>query len=222
MPRDFSVAFIGGGAPGAQTCRALAYGARLVAAADYGLVHAERAGFLPDIIVGDMDSLAQAGEAGRLEKYPPAAVFRHSADKDESDTELALQALWERGAAHIRIIGGGGGRLDHIFALRALFDREQHPVSWHTGGESIYAVDSASGRLSLPAHAGQCVSVFAAGAAAGGVAWQAESDGLKWPLGGAHWTSGAGGLSNTALGDTFSVEARAGRFIVVVNETPPP
>jgi thiamine pyrophosphokinase len=201
------IAFIGGEGPPPALCRRLAEEADLVLAADSGLAAAENAGLRPDWIVGDMDSI---DDPGRLAKYPAGRVRLFAADKDYTDTELALACLWEQGCGEIWIAGGGGGRIDHIFAIRALFERERPPVRWITGAEDIRCLGPGSSlALHLPPEG--LVSVFPLASGP----WEAESSGLKWPLRGLAWDRGSFGVSNTAPEGDFSVQAIRGRFMVI-------
>jgi thiamine pyrophosphokinase len=175
-------------------------------AADSGLIAAEAAGICPDWIVGDMDSL---GDPGRLKKYPVERVLRYPEDKDYTDTELALRLLWDKGCDETWLLGGGGGRLDHLFALRSLFERDPSPIRWITDEADIHAV---TGTLALEVPRGSLVSVFPLGAGP----WKAESRGLRWPLDDLSWNPGFFGISNLAEEGPFSIKASAGRFLVIL------
>jgi len=192
----------------------------LIVAADSGLALAETAGITPDWIVGDMDSLDN-GE--RLNRYPKEKVICYPVDKDYTDTEIALALVWEKGCKDTWIIGGGGGRLDHIFGIRDLFERERYPVRWITANEDIYCVDGGGAlggaigdpginRLRLAVKQGKLISVFPLG----GGPWKAQSKGLKWELGGARWERGLFGLSNVAISDEIEISVKQGRFMVIV------
>jgi thiamine pyrophosphokinase len=185
----------------------------LLVAADSGLILAEAAGFRPDWIVGDMDSI---GGEDRLRSYPPEKVIRHVTDKDYTDTELALALLWEKGCDEAWIVGGGGGRIDHLFGIRDLFEREKFPHRWITAAEDIYCInsDAADGSLTMNLKQGDVVSVFPLG----GGTWKAESKGLKWPLNNVHWERGLYGLSNVVVAEEIEVVAKQGRFMVILGE----
>lgn len=185
----------------------------LVCAADSGLDTLRAWGLRPDIIVGDMDSIS---DPRLLDEYPGATILRAPRDKDDTDTELGLKALAERGAERIVLAGGGGGRLDHLLAIRALFERrpssgKPRPDEWHTAREAVYLVET--GRtLELEAAPGSMVSVFPLAAGAFGM----SSDGLTWPLAGLSWGAGDFGISNVAPKGPFSVRAGTGDILVVL------
>jgi thiamine pyrophosphokinase len=205
--RRYGVAFIGSLAPPPVLCRELCGGATLIVAADSGLVTAEAAGVRPDWIVGDMDSLP---DPSILDRYPPERVRRYPCDKDLLDTEIALNLLWDKGCEDVVLIGGGGGRLDHLLALRALFDRPRCPRRWVTDSWDVKAVEE-TGTLELMLSAGTTVSVLPV---AGGP-WKASSDGLKWPLDRAQIDTGWVGISNIACEKRVLFRAERGRFLVL-------
>ena len=91
-----------------------------VIAADSGYDTAKRLGIKVDLLVGDMDSV----------KSIPSGVntVRVKAEKDDTDTMLAIGIAKDKGAEKITVIGGAGGRADHwlsnIFMLEALADEK--------------------------------------------------------------------------------------------------
>jgi thiamine pyrophosphokinase len=202
------IAITGGEGPKGEALKKLAKLADLIVAADSGLAACEDAGIAPDWIVGDMDSL---DDTKRLEKYPPERVIRYPGDKDFSDTELALSLLWEKGCGEVWLAGGGGGRTDHLLAIRSLFERQKAPDRWFTGGEEIFRLKEGQTRRAGEAIGG-VVSVFPLGAGP----WQAESAGLKWPLNGAAWESGGFSLSNVAQEAPFEIKSGKGDFLLIV------
>jgi thiamine pyrophosphokinase len=211
------IAFIGGAGPSPSRARrrvaeagnstAVSAGV-LIAAADSGLIAAENAGLRPDWIIGDMDSL---DDPGRLEKYPPDRVLRYPQDKDYTDTELALSLLRDKGCDEFWLAGGGGGRLDHLLAIRSLFEREPCPGRWVTDAEDVFCL-KAEASLSMTVPPGSLVSVFPLGTGP----WWAESRGLKWPLDGLQWDRGFFGLSNVVLEGPFFLKALSGRFMIIL------
>lgn len=89
-----------------------------VIAADSGYDTAVSLGVTPDLLVGDMDSIIRVPDG--------VEVLRVKAEKDDTDTMLAIGIAMAMGAEEIVIIGGGGGRADHwlsnVFMLEALSD----------------------------------------------------------------------------------------------------
>src|SRR2546428_7384549 len=83
-----------------------------VVAADGGAFALERWKLLPHLVVGDMDSLGDAGVERFARKGIPVTKF--PAAKDESDLELAVAQAIAAGATEIVLLGAlGGERLDH-------------------------------------------------------------------------------------------------------------
>jgi thiamine pyrophosphokinase len=203
------IVFTGGEGPAEALCGRLAQAADLVVAADSGFLAARKAGVSPGWIVGDMDSL---GDPALLDGFPPERVIRYPREKDFTDTELALKLLWERGCDEAWLLGGGGGRTDHLLAIRSLFEREPSPDRWLTGAEDIRRL-RCGGRLVFPetGDALRGISVFPLGNGP----WKAESRGLKWPLDRLVWSRGFFGVSNEAPSGGFSVSAARGDFLVM-------
>jgi thiamine pyrophosphokinase len=203
------IAFIGGEGPVVEIAAALVKQGDLIVAADSGLLPAAAAGLRPDWIVGDMDSLAEAGRLDLLNSYPAERIRRFPGDKDFTDTELALSLLWEQGCDETWLIGGGGGRLDHLLGIRSLFERERSPDRWITAAEDIRLVDDS---LTVSLKAGSLVSVFPLGFGP----WDAVCQGLRWSLAGLPWERGLFGLSNVAEQGDLSIRVKEGRFMVIL------
>ena len=83
--------------------------AELVICADAGIVHAQRLGVKPDIILGDFDSYT--GKIPECEQ-----VIRLPAEKDDTDTMYAVKLALDMGFDEFVLLGALGGRLDHTLA----------------------------------------------------------------------------------------------------------
>lgn len=96
----------------------------ILVAADSGFNHLSAIGKYPDYLVGDFDSIDMSSlteiDAGITK------VIRHPIEKDKTDTELAIDVLYELKVDEITILGGTGSRLDHtlsnIFNLRYMYE----------------------------------------------------------------------------------------------------
>lgn len=68
----------------------------------------------PDFIVGDMDSIDE--NTLRYFEAKGSRIIRYPGDKDETDTQLALECAFGMNPDEIRILGALGGRVDHTLA----------------------------------------------------------------------------------------------------------
>ena len=71
-------------------------------------------GGVPDIIIGDMDSLSDENKA----RY--SDIIIHNPDQETNDQTKAVQYLLSRGITRIAIVGATGRREDHTIANIAL------------------------------------------------------------------------------------------------------
>ncbi len=185
----------------------------LVIAADGGARHCRAMGRIPDVVIGDMDSLTQS-EVEALER-DGAEMIRHPARKDQTDLELALRLALERGGDEILVLGALGERWDMTLAnvlilaapefsgvrLRLIDDR--HEIVLLKGGD----------RVELPGKQGDVLSLVPLGCDAVGVTLH----GLDYPLKDATIRLGSTlGISNVLLGNSTVVELKKGLLLCVL------
>ncbi len=199
--------FIGGYAPERKTVEDRIGRADLIAAADSGFDTAYCMGVSPDIIVGDMDSIKRKN---LLNRYPDDKLFLYDSEKDETDTEIGIRILSEMGVDRITLVGGGGGRLDHIYGIILLFEREIHPFEWITEKEMIFSIDN---QINLTDMENRVISLFPIGESV----CTMKSSGLKWPLDELKWRKGDMGISNLGISSDVSVEITSGRLLMIYN-----
>jgi thiamine pyrophosphokinase len=200
---------IGGEGPDAGLFEQCRQGASIVVAADSGLESALALGVEPDLVVGDMDSLR---DRTLLSRFPPERRMIYSVDKDETDTEIGLGVLQQKGCDEVIIAGGGGGRIDHLLGILMLFERANPPRRWITEKEDIRLVE---GVEELIGCRGSIVSLFPLGESATDMA----SEGLKWPLQGLTFRRGRGGISNVVTADAAWIRIGRGRLLLVRSES---
>ena len=82
----------------------------LVLAADGGYRALYRLGYMPDLLLGDFDSLGDVPLPADL------PVLRFPVRKDDTDTGLALRYGLEQGFRDFALYGCAGGRVDHLLA----------------------------------------------------------------------------------------------------------
>ncbi len=188
-------------------------GADLVVAADGGANALDGVGRRPDLLVGDLDS-ADPALVERL-AADGVRVERHPADKDASDTELAMSAALNAGATEVILLGAlGGARIDHELAnLLLLADdalagctvraiRDTTTIRVLRGGE----------RLAIEGEPGHMVTLLPLAGDAAGV----TTDGLRWALRDATLRMGrTRGLSNVVASTPASVSLERGALLVV-------
>jgi thiamine pyrophosphokinase len=115
-------------------------GAELVISADSGARHCRNFGLVPDLLVGDFDSVSEADYAGLVSAG--VEIARFPVEKDMTDSELALEIAIEKGCRRVILLGALGTRLDHslsnVFLLKKLLD---------SGVEGILADENNEARL---------------------------------------------------------------------------
>jgi len=92
-----------------------------VICADGGLEKAESLNLIPNIIIGDLDSVNKTV----LKKYLDMNVelIKYPAEKNYTDMELAIEYAVEKQFKDIVLIGASGSRLDHTMANIMLIER---------------------------------------------------------------------------------------------------
>lgn len=188
VPTSF-VVVVGGDDPAAGWVPSLPAGS-VVVAADSGVHAALAAGIHVHHVIGDLDSVRPAALAKVVANG--AEVHRYPADKDVTDGELALELARqlaappdgapaeERERPQLLVLGGGGGRLDHLLAdllalatpRLAVFD-----VAARIGLAAVTVVRAGPPRH-LAGAIGEQVSLLPVHGRARGV----TTSGLRWPL----------------------------------------
>lgn len=100
----------------------------LLIVVDGALEVTHRLGLLPDYIVGDFDTV----DRSLLSFYDEAIILRHPPEKDQTDTELAIETALQAGCDSLVFFGATGSRLDHslanIFLLQGLLKQNIEAV----------------------------------------------------------------------------------------------
>lgn len=181
-------------------------------AADSGLHHALVLGSPVDLVVGDLDSAHPEAVAAAV--AGGARVERHPADKDATDLELAIETARALGARELLVVGGHGGRLDHLLANVLLLaapawaDLEIEALL----GESRVTV--VRGHRTLHGTPGDLVTLLPVGGPALGV----RTRGLRWALADEELGPGSTrGVSNRLVAAEAEVWVRGGVLAAVVS-----
>ena len=97
-----------------------------IVSVDGGLKYTKELGLIPTAIVGDFDTI-QKEVLEEYRKIPSILWDVHKPEKNETDTELAIDTALKLGCENLVILGATGGRLDHewsnVHLLKTCLDR---------------------------------------------------------------------------------------------------
>jgi thiamine pyrophosphokinase len=203
--------FLNGAPDLERLIRAVAGRADLVVAADGGARYALAAGIVPDLIVGDMDSLGE--DLAREMKARGAELQRHPVRKDKMDGHLAVLAARERGTTAADFLCAAGGKFGAVFAIphillaaERLGMRSSVVADWGR----MFVVEA--GSRTVEGAVGDSVSVFPLAGPATGVALE----GMGYPLADATLEPGDTlGFHNELVGGEAKVGVERGTLLVV-------
>ena len=176
----------------------------LVIAADKGFEVLSEFDIVPDIIIGDFDSLGFVPEGKEVIKLP--------AVKDDTDIGYAIKYALNKGYSDFVIYGGIGGLFDHTYANIQLAAY----VSKHGGraifvGDDYYVTAITDNSIHLKGESKR-VSVFAADTKVSGVTVK----GLKYELENAELKSSFPlGVSNEFIGKDANISVKSGTLIIM-------
>jgi thiamine pyrophosphokinase len=186
--------------------------ADLLVAADGGLSHFRTLDLLPDLLVGDLDSLPSE-QAEALEEAG-VEVRRHPPEKDQTDLELALLEAAQRGSDEAEVLGGLARRWDHSLAnllLPALPALSNLRITFLHGEQRIFLIRHS---IEIEAPAGTRLSLIPIGGDAQGV----RTEGLAYPLAGETLAFGSSrGVSNEIEGKAARVQLETGFLLCVIS-----
>lgn len=209
--------FLNGSPDSAGLLRRVAGRADLVIAADGGARYALEAGVVPDLVVGDMDSLGE--ELAREVERRGASLERHPVRKDKMDGQLAVLAARERGATVADLLCAVGGRLGPLFAVpHILLAAERIGLRSTVVADRgrIFVVEA--GYRMVEGVQEDSVSIFPLSGPAAGV----TLEGMEYPLENASLEPGDTlGFHNELIGTEAMVSVGEGA-VLVIHETEGP
>ena len=185
----------------------------LVIAADGGADYCRRLGIVPDVIIGDMDSIDR--EPAETRDFENTQIIRHPARKDATDLELAVRLAIERGAGSLIILGALGGRWDMSLGslfLPALPELAGIPVTLVDGRQEIVLLTGKT-TAAFSGKPGDTLSLIPIDENVSGV----TLEGLEYPLANETLPLGSSrGVSNVLLDANASVSVESGTLICVL------
>ena len=185
-------------------------GSRFIAA-DSGMRHAAALGIVPELWIGDFDSVTPA----LADAWPDVPREVYPAEKDGTDGELAIEAAIRRGAGPLLLAGAfGGDRADHaifhIAVAMSLFEAGR-PVLLSSGDQEGTPLPE-GGRIAFDYPAGTVFSVVGLTDLAG-----LTLKGAQWPLDRADIPFGSSLTLSNAVESTLTVALAAGRAMLVAH-----
>lgn len=186
--------------------------------ADGGGNHALQAGRLPDVLIGDLDSITPVN----LERCQQKNVLiqQFPREKDKTDLELALEYAVSQLNLHsptqellsLWLYGATGGRVDHLLGNLALL------LHYFKRGYRIYLKDPhhqiflLQDRDVLKGHEGQELSIMPITEKA-----RVTTEGLYYPLNGdVILKDSTRGISNVFLGEEAAVQVDEGIVMLIL------
>jgi len=189
----------------------------LLVAADGGARHCQALGLVPQVLIGDFDSL-EPGELSAFETQG-VEVIQHPARKDYTDLELALQFAVEKGYREILVLGALGNRWDQTFAnllISASKAFAEVNIRLVDGPHEILLMRSGQ-VVELDGEPGDTVSLIPLCGDVHGIV----TSGLEYPLKRETLFFGeTRGISNVLTGQTASVKLDEGMLLTVIIHQP--
>jgi thiamine pyrophosphokinase len=181
-----------------------------VIAADGGLNSLKRLARIPDMLIGDLDSVSES-DVVELEKQN-VVIKRFPVTKDETDLELALLEAVKMDCGEIILIGALGGRLDQTLAnlfLLTLPQLENQKVVVENGDQEVFLIQKNS---KIQGREGDTVSLIPFSKEVAGV----TTIGLDYPLTNETlFFDRSRGVSNVMSTDVAEVQIKKGQLLCI-------
>lgn len=182
----------------------------LLIVVDGALELTHKIGLIPDYIVGDFDTV----DSSILAHYSEDIIYRHPPEKDQTDTELAIEMALQANCTRLIFLGATGSRLDHslanIFLLQRLSERQIEAELWNEHNR-LY-VKNKSFSLRRKEAYGDFLSLLPLSATVEKV----TLTGFKYPVQNlTFYRERTLGISNEITKEEATVEFQKGIFIVV-------
>ena len=206
MTRPSSICYIVGAMSLTPALRPYPAPGDYVVAADRGYDSLMAYGVVPDLAVGDFDSLGYQPDHPNVIQLP--------VEKDDTDMVYALRKGLELGYRRFVLLGGVGGRLEHSLANLQLLDwlAGQGAQGFLAGEKTVATALQGGHTLTFPPSMSGYLSVFCNSGTAEGVTLRD----LKFPLEHHLLTSQFPlGVSNQFLGRSAQVSVEKGSLLLI-------
>lgn len=190
-----------------------------VIAADGGYSYCKALEIVPDLILGDFDSIGEkeAEELVRIQQLDPQRLVILPVEKDETDMLAAIHAGLEEGCREFYLYAGQGGRLEHTIAnIQCLkYLKECGAVGYMLDDTGVIFVAKDETVSFKPGTQG-LLSLFSMGDRAEGV----TICNMKYELKDAVITNSFPiGISNEFIGKQASVTVKNGTLVIILSRS---
>ena len=210
MQRHRAVIFVNGRIPDLKAVRSILSSDDFFVAADGGLSQLHSLSIDPHLVVGDLDSISGLDKEWITQSGVEIELAQ--IEKDESDLELAIISVINRGFSRILIVGGLGNRLDHTLAnifLLSLPLLQNCEVSLDDGQVAVSLIQK---ETRIIGKKGDLISLIPINGPVSGVA----TEGLYYPLNmetlHPFFTRG---ISNHLTGERATVKVKSGTLLCI-------
>jgi len=180
-------------------------------AADGGLRHIRDLGLIPDLVVGDLDSVTD--DDIQWLKNKEVEIREFPRDKDQTDLEIAIYAALDHGADPLIIAGALGGRIDQTLAniyILLMPELQDVDARLDDGQEELFLVQH---NAIVRGAAGDIVSLIplnnmpANGIVAKGLKFRLDNE-ILFP-------ERSRGISNVMIGDIAEINLKSGLLLCI-------
>jgi thiamine pyrophosphokinase len=204
LPHHSALIIANGKLPGTEVINALTASADFIICADGGANHAKRIGILPDLIIGDFDSVSKE----TLKFFRNVRRIKEP-DQDTTDLEKSILYCISHGIRSANVIGASGDRIDHTTAGLGCFKKFGHQISLRMI-DALGELTRIDGEVHLLMTIGEKLSLIPVDQCTG-----IRTYNLKFCLDGEILEIGTReGVSNSALAENVSISVEQGTLLL--------
>ncbi len=167
-------------------------------------------GFIPKLIIGDLDSIDRS-------IIPPATEIMHITDQDSTDSEKSLLVMAQRELFPCLVYGATGKELDHTLhnlTIMAAYSKLQsiifHDSVYKTQEKyGVFVTDKFTGQLKI----GAKISLLSLSSAL------ISSKGLKWELNQMHLSAQHSSIRNEVKVTNIEITVHSGTVLILFDHS---
>jgi thiamine pyrophosphokinase len=185
----------------------------IIICCDGGAAHLRKFNIIPDVLLGDFDSISD--DDYNYFKNKSVKIIKFPIKKDVTDAEIAVDYAMERGCENITLVGATGSRLDHtmanIFLLKKMLSKNVNCMIVDKRNKIFLINDETA----IKRENGYKMSLIPLTQSVTGV----TTEGLAYPLNDATIKMGSTwGISNEFIADKATVILKSGILIAILSK----